>query len=74
MIRIDYAPNPSYQPASMEEKVLHAMSGTLLIDEKQVRMRQVDGHMSQDVTMSFGLASVKAGSNFLTERGARAGA
>ena len=68
VVRIDYAPNPSYQPSSMEEKVLHAMSGSVLIDEKQVRMRQVDGHMSQDVSMSFGLASVKAGSNFLTER------
>ena len=68
VIRIDYAPNPSYQPSSMEEKVLHAMSGTLLIDEKQVRMRQVDGHTSQDVSVSFGLASIKAGSNFMTER------
>ena len=68
MVRIDYTPNPSYQPSSMEEKVLHAMSGSVLIDEKQVRMRQVDGHTSQDVSMSFGLASVKAGSNFLTER------
>ena len=68
VIRIDYAPNPSYQPSTMEEKVLHGMSGTLLIDEKQVRMRQVDGHLSQDVSMSFGLASVKSGSNFLTER------
>ena len=68
MVRIDYVPNPSYQPSSMEEKVLHAMSGSVLIDQKQVRMRQVDGHMSQDVSMSFGLASIKAGSNFLTER------
>ena len=68
VVRIDYTPNPSYQPSSMEEKVLHAMSGSVLIDEKQVRMRQVDGRMSQDVTMSFGLASVKAGSNFFTQR------
>ncbi len=68
MVRIDYTPNPAYQPASIEERVLHAMSGSVLIDEKQVRMRQVDGHTSQDISMSFGLASIKAGSNFLTER------
>ncbi len=68
VVRIDYAPNPAYQPTSMEERVLHAMTGTLLIDAKQVRMRQVDGHLTQDVSMSFGLATVKAGSNFLTER------
>ena len=68
VVRIDYTPNPNYQPSSMEERVLHAMSGSVLIDEKQVRMRQVDGHMSQDVSMSFGLASIKAGSSFMTER------
>ena len=68
VVKIDYRPNPDYQPDTMEEKVLHMMSGTVVIDEKQVRMREVDGHTSQDLSLSMGLVSIKSGSNFLTER------
>ena len=67
-VRIDYRPNPDYQPANIEEKVLHGMSGTVLIDPTLMRLRQVDGHTSQDLSLSFGFASVKAGSNFTTTR------
>ena len=66
--RINYRPNPDFQPASMEEKVLHAMSGSVLIDTKMLRMREVNGHTSQDVSVGFGMASVKAGSNFNSAR------
>ena len=67
-VEIDFMPNPAFQPATMEEKVLHAMSGKVLIDDKAQRLREVDGHTSQDLSLSFGLASVKAGSNFQTVR------
>ena len=30
-IRIGFRPDPTYQPKTIEEKVLHAMSGTVLV-------------------------------------------
>ncbi len=67
--KVYFRPNPSYQPQGMEEKVLHGMSGTVEIDVKQVRLRGIEGHMPTDVSLGLGfLATIKAGSNFSTER------
>ncbi len=69
VLKVYFRPNPSYQPQGMEEKVLHGMSGTVLIDQKAVRLRGIEGHMPNDVSLGFGLlATIKAGSNFSTER------
>jgi hypothetical protein len=68
-VRVDYHPNPAYQPSGMEERVLHGMSGWVLIDEKTVRTHEIEGKLPQDVNIGFGLlATIKAGSNFSTVR------
>ena len=62
--RIDFKPDPQYSPSGIEEKVLHGMSGFLLIDRKDVRMHSIEGRMEKDVTIGFGLlATVHAGSS-----------
>jgi hypothetical protein len=67
--RIDYRPNPGYSPQSMEERVLHAMAGTMLIDPKAMRLHQIEGRLPQDVSIGFGLlATIRAGSSFATTR------
>lgn len=67
--RIDYRPNPAYQPQGLEERVLHGMVGTMLVDPRAVRLRRLEGHLGDDVTIGFGLlATIKAGSRFTTER------
>ncbi len=67
--RVDFKPNPEYQPASLEERVLHGMSGSMLVDPRQVRLRRLEGRLEQDVSIGFGiLATVHAGSRFETER------
>ena len=67
--RIGFRPNPDYSPANMEERVLHGMSGSVLVDQKTVRMHGIDMTMPQDVSIGFGfLATIKAGSNFHTIR------
>ena len=67
--RVTYHPNPQYQPSGMEERVLHAMSGSVLIDAKLIRTHELDGTMPQDVSIGFGiLATIHAGSNFSTVR------
>ena len=68
-IRIHYRPNPDYQPSSMEERVLHGMSGSVVIDRQMMRLREVDGRANSDVSLGFGpFAVIKAGSNFATLR------
>jgi hypothetical protein len=68
-IHIRFRPNPAYQPTSMEERVLHGMSGSVTIDRSMMRLREVDGRLEADVSLGFGpLAVIKAGSNFATLR------
>jgi hypothetical protein len=68
-LRIGFKPNPDYQTQSMEERVLHAMSGTMLVDPKAMRLREIEGRLPQDVNIGFGiLATIRAGSNFATTR------
>lgn len=68
-VKIGFRPNPEYSPNGIEEKVLHGMSGTVVVDAKAIRLREIDGRMPQDVSIGFGLlATIKAGSNFSTKR------
>jgi hypothetical protein len=68
-LSIDFKPNPDYQPQSMEERVLHGMSGTLLIDAKAMRLRHIEARLAKDVSIGFGfLATIRAGSSFATTR------
>jgi hypothetical protein len=66
---MDFHPNPEYSPHGIEERVLSAMSGTLVIDAAQERLIHVEGRLPQDVSIGFGLlATIKAGSHFSSER------
>jgi hypothetical protein len=68
-LRVDFRPNPDYETQSMEERVLHAMSGTMLIDPQAMRLHHIEGRLPEDVTIGFGLiATIHAGSSFATTR------
>lgn len=68
-LRVGFRPNSGYQPQSMEERVLHGMSGTVLIDKATVRLRGLEGKIPEDISIGFGfLATIKAGSSFETMR------
>jgi hypothetical protein len=68
-LRIFFRPNPAYVPQSMEERVLHGMNGSILVEPKTVRLRAIEGKMPADVSIGYGLiATVKAGSTFSTNR------
>jgi hypothetical protein len=68
-VRIDFRPNPDYDPESMEERVLHGMSGSLVIDPQAMRLHYINGRLPEDVSIGFGiLATVRAGSSFSTTR------
>ncbi len=66
---MDFHPNPEYSPHGMEERVLCAMSGTVVIDASQERLMHVEARLPQDVSIGFGiLATIKAGSHFSSDR------
>jgi hypothetical protein len=55
----------------MEERVLHGMSGVVLIDAKALRVRHIEGRLPEDVSIGFGLlATIHSGSSFATTRAA----
>ncbi len=67
--QIEYWPNPSYAPRSYEERVLHGMSGTILIDPKALRLHKLQGRLAEDVSFGFGLlATVHNGSSLSITR------
>ena len=67
-LRIGFRPDPSYQPKTMEEKVLHAMSGAVLVDERTKQLHRIEGRIPTDVSLGYGLlGTVQAGSSFSTE-------
>ena len=66
-LRIGYRPDPSYQPKTMEEKVLHSMSGAVLVDEKTLQLHRIEGKIPADVSLGYGiLGTIHAGSSFAT--------
>jgi len=67
--RMTFRPNPGYTPGRIEERVLHSMAGTLVIDAHDLRLIHMDFHLTQDVSIGFGLlADVHTGTNFVSDR------
>jgi hypothetical protein len=67
-LKIGFRPDPGYQPKTMEEKVLHAMSGAVLVDERTKQLHRIEGKIPTDVSVGYGLlGTIHAGSSFSTE-------
>lgn len=68
-IRITYRPDPAFLPQTLEERALHGLVGSVVLDARTLRLRQVDGRAPTDVSLGFGpLATLRAGSAFSTSR------
>jgi len=64
-LRIDFTPNPNFKTDSFEQRVMHGIAGTLLIDPQTMRLHRLEGRLLEDVTLGFGiLAKIRAGSGF----------
>jgi hypothetical protein len=53
--RITFQPNPSFQERSYQDRVVHAMSGVLLIHTTDIRLCGLDAHLEHRVEFGFGL-------------------
>lgn len=68
-LRITFRPNPAYAPKSFEERVMHTMAGSLLVEPREFRLHQLEARMMDDVSFGLGLlATLHGGSNFHTVR------
>jgi hypothetical protein len=62
MLKFAFKPNPEFVPATYQERVLHAMAGTFLVDRQTMRMRELDGSLTGEVKFGYGLlGSVQSG-------------
>ncbi len=68
-ILLNFKPNPEFDPPTREAKVFHSMEGTMLIDEKQKRLKKLSGHLASDVEFGGGfLGRLKQGGTFTFEQ------
>ena len=56
--RVAFQPNPEFQEGSYQDRVVHAMSGVLLIHTKDMRLSSLDAHLTHKVEFGFGLFGV----------------
>jgi hypothetical protein len=54
-VRLAFAPNPHFEPSSLELKVFRALRGTLWVDRKSTRLAAIDGELFEDVNFGWGL-------------------
>jgi hypothetical protein len=62
VLKLSYRPNPAYQPANYQERVLHATAGTILVEEPTLRLLALDGSLTGQVKFAYGLlGSIESG-------------
>jgi hypothetical protein len=64
-ITLSYHPDPNFDPPSMSARVLSSMSGTLVVNERDMRLVRLTGKLMQPVTFGWGLLGrLEAGGTF----------
>ncbi len=54
-VKLTFRPNPSFQPASREARVLHEMAGEIWVDANQQRLVSINGQLENEVKFAGGL-------------------
>lgn len=55
LVTLTFRPNPNFQPPSLEARVFHCMEGEMIVDTKQQRLAEINGHLMADVKFGGGL-------------------
>ena len=68
-VRIAFRPNPEFSPSDYDERIVHALGGTILIRMPDERLCGIDGHLLDRVSFGFGLLGhIEKGSHFQVTR------
>jgi hypothetical protein len=69
LVRLNFRPNPRYNPPSHVEQVLTGMTGHLLIDAKENRIAEIDGTLQKEVGFGWGiLGHLDPGGRFVVQQ------
>lgn len=55
LVRLSFAPNPHYEPPSMEQRIFRSLNGKLWIDRSTSRLAGIDGTLFEDVNFGWGI-------------------
>ena len=55
LIRLRFYPNPAFHPANIDQRIFHAMTGTVLVDPRCKRLVRIAGYFLRDVDFGGGL-------------------
>lgn len=55
LVRLNFRPNPKYDPPSRVEQVLTGMSGHILLDGKENHIAEIDGTLQREVGFGWGI-------------------
>jgi len=69
LVKLNFRPNPDYQPPSRIEQVLTGMKGVMFIDDARHRIARIDGTLFKDVSFGWGiLGHLDKGGHFLVDQ------
>jgi len=70
LVRLNFQPNPEYDPPTHAEQVLTGMQGYMLIDANRHRIAQIDGTLFKEVGFGWGiLGHLDKGGRFVVVQG-----
>lgn len=69
LVTIAFRPNPAYSPSGFEPRIVHALTGTVLVDTRCKRLIEVRGTVAERIDFGFGvLGHVEKGGTFVVHR------
>jgi hypothetical protein len=68
-VELSFRPNPAFSPASYEARIMHELSGTLVVNQRLKRMIEMKGTLTERVDFGYGLLGhVEKGGTFEIRR------
>ncbi len=69
LVKLNFRPNPNYQPPSHVEEVLTGMQGYVLLDSARYRIASIDGTLVKEVSFGWGiLGHLDRGGRFMVQQ------
>jgi hypothetical protein len=70
LVKLKFTPNPKFNPPTRETLVFQGMAGEMWVDAKHLRIAKIDGTMTKDVTIGWGIIGhLDKGGRFQVEQG-----
>jgi len=68
-VRLSFRPNPAFNPPTYEARIMHALGGTLIVNQRLKRMVDMQGRMLDRVDFGYGfLGYIEKGGTFEIKR------